>query len=57
MVTKEKLLAENAELLRQCSTNTIASIVNLNKIFTELSTAKMEYLVELINLLFGQSSK
>lgn len=57
MTAKEKLLAENAELLRQCSAETVGSIVNLNKILVELSTAKMEYLVELVNLLFSQSSK
>lgn len=54
----QKYIAEIIELLNKCKdTDLLEKIYELNLILASLSAAKLEYLIELSNLLFGQSTK
>lgn len=57
MTVKENLIIETTTLLEQCSTESLTRIFNLNQVLVGLSAAQLEYLIELVNLLFCQPPK
>lgn len=54
---KDRYIGEIMSLLRKCNTDSLEKIYELNLILVSLSAAKMEYLIELSNLLFSQPPK
>ncbi len=44
------------ELLGRCSAKNLVDLMNINKILIALSTQQLKYILELLTLLFGQTS-
>lgn len=57
MTANNQLLSEVTALLKQCNAEKLMSITKINKILVGLSSAQLEYIFELSNLLFGQPPK
>lgn len=57
MTANNQLLSEVTTLLKQCNAEKLMSITKINKILVGLSSAQLEYIFELSNLLFGQPPK
>ena len=56
MVEKEEL-EELYEVFRKCEVKNMSQIIEVNKRLINLSTAQLEYILELSRLLFCQSLK
>ena len=50
-------IQEIASLLEKCSNEKLKSIGQFDALLVGLSVAKLDYLIELANLLFGQSTQ
>lgn len=56
-MNKEDYICEINRLLGECRAETLANVVDINRILATLSNAQLKYLLELSTLLFCQSSK
>lgn len=56
-MNKEDYICEINRLLGECSTETLANVVDISRILVTLSNAQVEYLLELSTMLFCQSFK
>lgn len=57
MSANTELLQDISELLEKCDLETLISINQISKVLVTLSSAQLEYLLELLNLLFCQPTK
>lgn len=57
MSANTELLHDISKLLEKCDLETLISINQISKVLVTLSAAQLEYLLELLNLLFCQPTK